>query len=348
MFNHLFNASKPLLSPNAPQMIDLFSGGGGIKAGAIMAGIIPHGVEKDPDNPDLSKVFANWHQINFGDYGSTTTFKTVQEMYLQGWQGLPHNAMWGHASPVCTRFSGYSKLNNEQEDLKDITAAKAVANAIASLKCKYWSIEQVPDYMESESFKIIISAIRENRYSFIIEPKVDFYEYGVIPQQRIRMFLLAWKHGHSSLSFPKKRQPWGWGKTLKNLTLVSDKLLNQQKEAIANIAQPYTNLIIQRVGMFNGRYPKIRTNTSPMWTITKHSFHNTIKKGAGLDRANPWNIYIPGKGIFYPHPRAIARMCGFPDWFRYSPRPYHYGSTFGYSVPPTWFYAILSHNFPTL
>ncbi|MEL6166230.1 MAG: DNA cytosine methyltransferase, partial [Cyanobacteria bacterium J06628_3] len=153
MFEYLYKSKKPFLSDNAPLLIDLFSGGGGIKTGAVMAGFIPHGVEKDPDNPELSNTFAKWHKINFSEYGSTTIVKTVQEMYLSGWQGLPRNALWGHASPVCTRFSGFSRVNNEKEDLKDITSAKAVADAIAFLNCNYWSIEQVPNYINSDSFK---------------------------------------------------------------------------------------------------------------------------------------------------------------------------------------------------
>ena len=350
MFNHLFKAPKPTLKANAPQMIDLFSGGGGVKTGAIMAGIVPHGVEKDPDNTELSQVFSQWHNVNFAEYGSTTTVKTVQEMYLQGWQGLPRGVLWGHASPVCARFSGYSKVNDEQEDLKDITAAKAVANAIAVLDCKYWSIEQVPGYINSESFKIIISALRMNRYSFIIEPKVDFHEYGVIPQQRIRMFLLAWKYNNKPLEFPKKRKPWGWGHTLQGLRLNPNKPLKWQSEAItalssanAKIQRPYTKLVIERVGKMN-KSVKIRFSHEPMWTITKHYFHDQRKHS----RPNPFNFYIPDQGYFSPHPRAIARIAGFPDWFRYPPTPYYYGSIFGYSVPPTWIYAVLSHNLTSL
>ena len=74
-------------------------------------------------------------------------------------------------------------------------------------------------------------------------------------------------------------------------------------------------------------------------------FHHLTKTTAGIDHHNPFNIYIPREGWFYPHPRAIARIAGLPHWFRLSPKPYHYGSIFGYSVTPSWIYRFLSDIF---
>ena len=350
MYDFIFNKKKPKVRKDAPLMIDLFSGGGGVKTGAISAGFISIGVEKDPNNPELSKIFSNWHDVNFAEYGSKTYLETVQEMCLKGWQGLPRNTLIAHASPVCSHFCGYRAVNRAKEDAKDITSAKAVADAIAVLDAQYWTIEQVTEYVQSESFKIICTALWENGYSFILEPKIDFYEWGVIPQNRKRMFLLAWKRDLKPLEFPPKLKPWGWGKCLGSLNLVPDTPLDWQEKAISQFNKPYTAFAVQRVGRFrdrDGDYrpPKMRSGDEPIWTITKHAFHNSPKTTAGIDRHNPFNIYIPGKGWFYPHPRAIARIAGFPDWFRFSPKPYYYGSVFGYSVPPSWIYRLLSHNF---
>lgn len=343
MLKNIINLSKPILPQNPLIAVDLFSGGGGVKTGMLMSGFLPHtGIEKDPSNPELSKIFIDCHDRNFGEYGSTTIFKTVQQMYLNDWAGVPRSPTLTHASPVCTHFSGYGKLNDYKEDSIDISAAKSVADAIAKLDSKYWTLEQVPQYIKSQSYQIICNALQANDYIFTSQ-KINFYDWGVTCQERERLFLIAWKRDRKPLQYPPRLPKWGWAETIKDIELYEQpKALQWMDEAIAKFTQYQAPepLVIERTGKMN-KNPKIRRGNDPMWTITKHSFHDHRHNS----RQDPFNFYIPNKGYYLPHPRAIARICGFPDWFQLPTTPYHYGSLLGYAVPPTWIYHFLSHNF---
>lgn len=339
----IITSPKPKLPDDAPAMIDLFSGGGGVKTGAVMAGFRPViGVEKDPKNPKLSQVFKECQQQNFGEYGSQTILETVQDMALKGWKGIPRQPLYAHASPVCTHFSGFANVNHHQESATDVSAAIAICNAIAVLQAQYWTIEQVTAYKESQSFKMICETLTKNDYIFVYQ-KVDFYDFGVSCQNRKRLFLIAWKRDRKPLSYPPYLPRWGWIETLKGIPLEHQpNILGWMQKLVDEFSQNQSikGLIVQRNGKMN-HSAKIRRSHEPIWTITKHSFHDNCKHS----RRDPFNIYLPGQGFFFPHPRAIARMCGFPDWFQYPKIPYHWGSIFGYAVTPTWIYHFLKHNF---
>ncbi len=152
---------------------DGFSGGGLATCGAVAAGLTPIGaVEYDP-------AIAECYRKNLGDH---ITVAPIQDI---DWteRAVP---FWWHMSPVCTRAS-QANSDGEESEL-DIAAAQAVVRSI-EVHPPMFSLENVWQYRNFDSFKMIYRALRSNGYN------VDYWhlnsaDYGV-PQTRKRLILVA-------------------------------------------------------------------------------------------------------------------------------------------------------------
>jgi DNA-cytosine methyltransferase len=152
----------------------LFSGGGGMEAGAVAAGFTPiWGVEADPE---VASVYAR----NFGPHCIVSTVEGIDYSTLQ----TPFHL---HASPSCKKASVANKERGESPE--DISAAEATARAIRTLQSPNFSLENVWGYREFESFRIILRALEESGYAFGYW-HLNAANYGV-PQTRKRLILIA-------------------------------------------------------------------------------------------------------------------------------------------------------------
>lgn len=307
--------------------ITLFSGIGGVACGMKMAGIeIAASIEFDEENQEYSKSCQAMHKVNFPN--SDFYLETVAEVadLLPGCDVL-------QASPVCKHFSVGAALNGSRnETLADTRLAKNVCKAIARCNAPYFFLEQVPGYQGTTSLSIIVSGLKEHGYDLKAEV-LDMANYGV-PQNRRRYFLLASRGKEWDFPVPHKKR-LGWKEAIAGVPLEPAQLKQKQVDALLQSLESGKDydlkkgVLIQRTGLHNC----VRRHDEPCWTITRSAFTD----GKGANRLNTINV-INTKGIWNLPMRAIARLCGVPDWFQLGT---HAGQGLGYCVPPRFVQQLL-------
>ncbi|MEH2148626.1 DNA cytosine methyltransferase [Nostoc sp.] len=316
---------KPILPPDAPIAVVLFAGGGGIEAGMVEAGIRPLiAVEFDPKKPKLSSAIADCHERNFGEYGCQLIRKTVQEVSVLSFSGFPKKPDFLHASPMCSNFSN-AKAADAIETSVDIDMASAVAGAIRQLQPKFFTLENVRRYRESESFKIIAQALEVEGYTWRGEV-ITLLDY----QSRQRFVVRAtrgWLPNDWHLFCPV-----GWHEVVADLIpLMEDsELVPGQKKALEEflLTNKPAPLLIDRVGG-RGEY-KAKPGYLPCNTILRSHFTD----GKGANRNKFADIWLPDGTVKSVSIQAAARLQGFPDWYEFPNDIATAGSIIGYSVPP--------------
>ena len=328
---------KPKLPNDAPIAIVLFSGGGGIEAGMVEAGIRPVvAVEYDPTKPKLSSAIADNHDQNFAEYGCKIIRQSVQEVADSGFIGFPRQPDYLHASPVCSNFSQANTGNSE--NAQDVSSAIAVAKAIRQLQPRVFTLENVAQYIDSESFQIILNALESLDY-FVDYKVVNMALYG-LPQARKRVILKASKDEFVFLP-SKSGKPVGWYDAIAHLipAMKNSKLLPKQQQAVEKYLtnNPPTPLLIERTG---GRVTvKCKPGHLPCYTILRSHFTDQN----GNNRNKFADIWLPVgeasrrdgtmKSLSI---QAAAILQGFPDWYKFPNNAATSGSIIGYSVPPSF------------
>ncbi|MBW4677770.1 MAG: DNA cytosine methyltransferase [Desmonostoc geniculatum HA4340-LM1] len=318
-----FRSDKPILPPDAPIAVILFAGGGGVEAGMVEAGIRPLvAVEFDPKKPKLSGAIADTHEKNFHEYGCTVVRRTVQEVSALGFPGFPKNPDFLHASPMCSNFS--NAKGEAVETPEDIEMANSVADAIRHLKPKFFTLENVRRYRESESFKIIAQALEVEGYIWHGEIMT------LLDSQTRQRFILCASKGWLP-PLPDPIEPAGWYEVISDLIpkMVKSELVSGQKKALEEFlaTNEPTPLLIQRTGA-RGEY-KIKGANSPCNTLLRSIF--TDGKGS---RNKFLDIWLPDGTVKSVSIAAAARLQGFPDWYEFPSDTATAGSIIGYSVPP--------------
>ncbi|MCC5644813.1 DNA cytosine methyltransferase [Nostoc sp. CHAB 5824] len=316
--------SKPVLQADAPIAVILFAGGGGVEAGMVEAGIRPLiAVEFDPKKPKLSSAIADCHERNFG-YGCRVERKTVQEISKLRFPVFPRAADFLHASPMCSNFSN-AKAGEAIETPEDIDMATAVTEAIRYLKPKFFTLENVKRYRDSQSFKIIAQALEEEGYIWQgqVMTLMDC-------QARERFIVRAAKGFLPPL--PPAIKPVGWYEVIADLIpkMKDSELVPGQKESLEKFlagSEP-TPLLIERTGA-RGEY-RIKPAHLPCNTLLRSVFTD----GKGSSRSKFADIWLPDGSVKSLSIQAAARLQGFPDWYEFPPDTATAGSIIGYSVPP--------------
>ncbi|MHC5595451.1 MAG: DNA cytosine methyltransferase [Nostoc sp.] len=331
---------KPVLPDDAPQAVVLFAGGGGIEAGMVQAGIRPViAVEFDPSKPELSQAIALNHHRNFSEYGCRIIQLTVQEVARLGFIGFPRRPDYLHASPVCANFSQAhtAKAGIALETADDLTAAIAVAEAIRQLQPQVFTLENVPRYQNSQSFSIILSALEQEGYS-VNYSVVNMADFG-LPQARRRLVLIASKA--FGVAIPAHRKPIGWYEAIAHLipTMTDSQLLPKQRQALEKFlaGNAPTPLLIERVG---GRIQsKYKPGHLPCNTVLRSHF--TDHKGC--NRSKFADIWLPDGTVKSLSIQGVAKLQGFPSWYKFPSETATAGSIIGYSVPPSFAAQLFTH-----
>lgn len=308
-----------------PIAVVLFSGGGGVEAGMINAGIEPIlAVEYDPDKPELSEALAASHEANFPR--CKVIRRTVSECAADNFPGFPlePDILW--ASPVCSNFS---VAKNGKEQPSDIEAASAVVAAIRRLKPKHFFLENVPAYQKSESWKQIELILPTLGYR-VTSSIVDMSDYGV-PQARVRFIAIASLEG-KPLPLPDKQPATGWYDAIADLipNLPESQLLKGQQKSVDEFikSNPPTLMLINRSGG-RGRYRAV-PSTRPANTIMRSHFTD----GKNANRTKFADIWLPDGTVKSVSIECIRRLQSFPDWYQLPEQIGVAGSILGYSVPP--------------
>jgi DNA adenine methylase Dam len=314
---------KPILTSTAPEAVIFFSGGGGIECGMVEAGIRPAiAVEFDPSNPKLSAKLADMHDRNFAEYGCKIIRKSIQEVVNLGFPGFSYEPKFWHFSPVCASFS---KAGDGVEQQSDIDCAIAIAKTIKNFQPKIFTLEQVPKYRTSESWKIVRSQLAEDNYKIMVEI-VNMADYGIPQKDRKRMIVAASKDFMPTL--PPKRDRISWWDAIADLVpdLPLSELTESQKLAVdefLDLNDPCP-LLLPRVG-FRGRCVAIGSSDRAP-TLLKSIFID----GRENDRDRFLDLWLPGEETKRITLGAAARLQSFPDWYECTGT----GAAIGYAVPP--------------
>jgi site-specific DNA-cytosine methylase len=299
---------KPQLPQDAPTIASLFTGGGLFEVGAIAAGFRPlWGIEFDPDNPDFSSQIADAYESNLVAH---LIRKTVQEVAQGGFKHLERPTSL-HVSQPCKSFSSANSLSEGETDL---SAARAVQQAIQELQPAIVTIENVTSYRDSQSWQLIRQTLTNLGYG-IFEAVVNAADYGV-PQKRQR-FLAHALLGQEPPEFPEKMaSSLGWWEAIADLipTLPESQLADWQAEAIQNSKfkiQKGKAYLIERTGARKERDLLVRAASEPSWTIKA----NIATDHKGANRHDPLNALLPDGKVVSLDARAIARLQSVPDWY---------------------------------
>jgi DNA (cytosine-5)-methyltransferase 1 len=333
-------SDKPVLPINAPIAVVLFAGGGGIEAGMVQAGIRPViAVEYDPTKPQLSHAIAHTHHQNFSEYCCKIIQQSVQSVASSRFIGFPSSPDYLHASPVCANFSQAhtAKAGAALETPDDLSAAQAVVTAIRELRPRVFSLENVPRYLNSQSFAMILKTLESLGYR-VNYSVVNMADYG-LPQARKRLVLLASQD--FSLTLPPTSRLIGWYEAIAHLipTMPDSQLLARQQQALEHFLSKYdpAPLLIERVGGRN----KLKYKPAHLPANTILRSHFTDHKGC--NRHKFADIWLPDGTVKSLSIEAAAVLQGFPDWYEFPPQAATSGSIIGYSVPPSFASQLFTH-----
>ncbi|NEP14527.1 MAG: DNA cytosine methyltransferase [Symploca sp. SIO2C1] len=305
--------AKPTIDSSAPTLVTAFGGMGGVEFGAILSKMIRPiaSIELNPKKPVISDRFEIIHDKNFSEFGHCFIKQTVQQVDYS----VIAKPFWFHASPVCSNFSIANSLGIK-ESKQDISNAENVVRGINILNPQIFTLEQVPAFERGKSFKLICNALIEDDYCYHWKV-VDMADYG-IPQERKRLWLLAWKNGCSPWKFPPMQTRVGWWQAVKDIPFQASSMLQGQAIAIESyLYQSHANiLLVERLPA--GVEIKIREADQPSITIRRMMFTDkySIKskeKHSLINRYRFLDAMIEGKfrALNLKH---IQRLCSFPDW----------------------------------
>jgi DNA (cytosine-5)-methyltransferase 1 len=153
-----------------PTALTFFSGAGGMCAGLAQAGFdIIGGDIWDANHPGLK-----------------CDRRSILDIPIEDW---PYADLY-HFSPPCQQHSQGNPNRTTGTDDEDTAIAKKIASIIIYARDPQWiTLENVPAYQKSKSWRIILTALSIAGYS--VEAKVvNAYDYGN-PQKRERFIVRA-------------------------------------------------------------------------------------------------------------------------------------------------------------
>jgi DNA (cytosine-5)-methyltransferase 1 len=360
-----------------PDVIDLFSGVGGLSLGAVRAGFaLRCAIEIDPHAVALHKI--NFpHTTHFAKSVSLIGKELLSDLSLK------QNDLYGVIGGApCQGFSmiGKQKVNDARNNL-----FCEFFRLVSELRPRFFMSENVPGIM-NEKF----SSIREKAFSFVetkytlLPPmKLRAHLFGA-PTTRERVFFIGYlpneiaaldeKYFHPSNITPVKvrdalvglplfidplwqREEQGWRKAYspdhKEFAMrTSGKIPHGvgNPEAIKRLKKH--QIVSGCLGTVHSkevlqRYARIkqgeRDSISKSSRLVNDGFCPTIRAGTGREHGSFQAVRplhpIENRVIT---PREAARLQGFPDWFQFSPAKWHSFRQIGNSVSPILAEHILS------
>lgn len=271
-----------------------FSGGGLVEAGLKDLIDSKFAIEYDEK---IAGVYRN----NHGDHILVADIRGVdiEELASEVDGGLDYF----HASPVCKRFS--TMRATQGETALDIETAQATADIISEKQPKVVTIENVPQYKNSEAMSVITDALDANGYTWDANV-YNSADYGAATSRR-RLIVRAVKDGALPPMPQKVKEKRGWYEVVEDLVadLPTTSLAPWQRERLEadgiipeEVKEP---LFVFDGGGKNGK-ARYAYGSSPLPTITA---------SGSADR-----IVMPGGEVKLVSPRVLARIMGLPDSYQ--------------------------------
>ncbi len=290
-----------------------FSGFGGADIGLKMAGLGKSrwAVEKNEAIADCFR--ANFRETNV----VVSDIRDLEPTSLSEVEFI-------HASPPCQEYSTARRLKNRHPEAD---AGLALIKFIKYLQPKYFTLENVPGYAASESFKSIVDCLNKAKY-FVYWDVLDASSFGV-PQSRKRLILRASKE--SFLPMLQQQEQKGWFQAVKDLIpgLEECDLADWQSKLLKD--NPKRPLLMPRSGA-NVKNARGREWWEPAPTI------RALEKCGG----SHWADIITRKVTKKISPRVTSRLMTFPDDFILPDKPALSQQGLGNAVPPEFMRGIAS------
>ena len=285
-----------------PTIATIFSGFGGVEAGAVGAGLMPiWAIESDKE---IATVFRQNHQCRLIE-------KDVRDVNPDGLDSP--NVLW--CSPPCQNWS-IARSNRKLKQKEDAEIAMSIIPFLTMLKPEFFILENVSGFRKSKSYFEILLCLSRLGY-FVSIQMLDAADFGV-PQHRKRLILIAKRGG----LIPPTFGGWAhvsWYDALGDMIadLPKTELTPSQHEHV----RPEGDILIShgRSGV-NGNYTS-RLRSRPSFTITCSLGRSYAKCRVG------------GK-IRNLTPRAIARLQSFDDGFILPEKKRVAFKGLGNAVPP--------------
>ena len=354
---------------NRPIAISLFSGAGGLDLGFEQAGFdISLAIEKDPIHAAThAQNFPMWKTLN--ESVETIIPSDVREVV---WNREIDVLIGG---PPCQGFSiqGKRDPNDERSAL-----LQEFIRLVDELRPKYFVLENVKGLTQCPFRSVLSSAIirlQKLGYSLPQYKILNAKDYGV-PQSRERLFLLGARNGLPLPAYPEPTGPsvtvsealedipnvetvWYKGKgRLQNYSALMPRSayalkLSGLDEAhwldghkrehywpLLTNCQPTKHTEKTR-DRFSTVAPGTRDSISHFPRLSANGVSPTLRAGTDSQRGR----HTAPRPIHYLYPRCItvremARLSGFPDWFRFDDRIWHGARQVGNAVPVPLAYAV--------
>lgn len=326
----------------------LFTGGGGVDIGMRMAGVESvFGIEYRDDIAEVAR--AN---------GVTVTVGNILEIDPRT---VTHVDVL-HASPPCPNFS--NAKTGAKETPEDIALAEAVARIFSHVKPRWFTLENVPKYRRSQSFRVICDAVRKAGYMLHWQI-LNAADFGV-PQTRRRLFLIASRD--TLIPMMPLPVPWvGWYEAIEDLipSLPDSEFAPWQLERMGDV---FGDLV--GAGGYEGRIVR-RKQERPAFTITGNTNQAAQLRAFIVDDQNNGSVRENGlRGLTIRSddeptftvsatqtnrsirasangrvvamtPRCLARFQSFPDWYELPDNKALACRIIGNAVPPLLYRRLL-------
>lgn len=277
----------------------LFSGGELFGVGAVAAGY-EHlfGIEYDDKIASVARL--NGFNVYTGD---------VNDMLPQGTNKMHlFNPDTGasvklprpdhlHASPPCPNFS-VAKTGGKETEL-DISMAESVCRAIKHFYPDTFTLENVPAYVHSRSFKNILDTLHGLGY-FVDWQNLNSANFAV-PQTRNRLWVRASKK--LMMPYPAPVEWAGWYQAIEDLipTLPDAEFAPWQ---LARLPKEYKDFLIGQ-----GERSKAKHPLEPTDTITANSNQTGIKAFIMSSGNNSFADASEGGGVRYASEPVMTMMA---------------------------------------
>lgn len=206
-----------------------------------------------------------------------------------------------HASPPCPNFS-VAKTGGAETEL-DIAMAEAVCRSIVYFKPDTFTLENVPAYINSQSFKSIVNTLHGMGY-FVDWQNLNSANFGV-PQTRNRLWVRASKGLMMMYPEPVKWVGWvGWYEAIEDLipTLPDAEFAPWQ---IARLPKEYKDFLLGQ-----GERSAAKDSDSPADTITSNSNQTGVKAFIMSSGNNSFADASEGGGVRYSAEPVMTMMAG--------------------------------------
>ena len=357
-----------------PIAIDLFAGAGGLSLGLEQAGFdVVAAVEIDP-------VHSCVHKFNFPNCTTlATSIEGLRGEDILKRSGLRLDAkidLIAGGAPC----QGFSLIGQRVLDDPRNSLVKDFIRIVEELRPSYFVFENVKGLTVGKHKGIldeIIQNMEKIGYEILMPWKVlNAKDFGV-PQSRERLFLIGTKKGINSPSYPQPgaspsvtceealgdlpdaelykelhtsdevnfeylRRAKGYSSVMrcvsKDAWKYGYKRRWDSKQLTSSLRTDHTSISRSRFEMTTpGTIEKI----SRFFKLSEEGVSNTLR--AGTDSAR--GAFTSPRPIHYKYPRCVtvremARLHGFPDWFRFHETKWHGARQIGNAVPPPLAYAI--------